>query len=61
MEKIYSKLSKKKQNSLVENFIAGTTARVAAELIGVNSKTDQLLFHKLREKNSRAIRYWFKI
>ena len=50
MKKIYSKLSKKKQKSLVEHFIAGTTARVAAELIGVNRKTAQLFFHKLREK-----------
>ena len=34
-----SRLSKVKQERLMEHFVAGTTARCAAELIGVNRKT----------------------
>jgi len=33
----------------MEHFVAGTTARTAAELIGVNKNTAQLFFHRLRE------------
>jgi len=35
-----SKLSRVKQNKLIEQFVAGTTARTAADLVGVNRKTD---------------------
>ena len=34
-----SRLSKAKQDRLMEHFIAGTTARCSANLIGVNFKT----------------------
>ncbi len=34
-----SRISKLKQNRLIEHFVAGTTARCAAELIDVNRKT----------------------
>ncbi len=44
-----SRLSKAKQNSLIEYFVAGTTARVAADLVGVNRKTAAYYFHRLRE------------
>ncbi len=44
-----SRLSKTKQDRLVEHFVAGTTARCAAALIGVNSKTAVYYFHRLRE------------
>ena len=44
-----SRLSKHKQNRLVEHFVAGTTARCAASLVGVNFKTSAYYFHRLRE------------
>jgi len=44
-----SRLSKYKQGRLVEHFVAGTTARTAAELCGVNRKTAVLYFLRLRE------------
>lgn len=43
-----TKLSKKHRRSLIEHFVAGTTARTAADLIGVNKNTAQLFFLKLR-------------
>ena len=44
-----SRLSKSKQDRLVEHFVAGATARCAAALVGVNSKTAVYYFHRLRE------------
>ena len=44
-----SRLSKHKQNRLAEHFVAGTTARCAASLVGVNFKTSAYYFHRLRE------------
>ena len=44
-----SKLSHAKQYRLAEHFVAGTTARCAAALIGVNSKTAVYYFQRLRE------------
>ena len=44
-----SRLSRVKQNKLIEHFVAGTTARCAADLIGVNRKTAAYYFHRLRE------------
>ncbi len=43
-----SKLSRVKQNKLKEHFVAGTTARCAADLVGVNRKTGGYYFHRLR-------------
>ena len=43
------RLSKYKRGSLVEHFVAGTTARTAASLCGVNRKTAALYFLRLRE------------
>ncbi len=43
-----SRLSRVKQNKLIEHFVAGTTVRCAAELIGVNRKTAAYYFHRLR-------------
>ena len=37
------------QRALVEHFVAGTPARTAAELLGVNRHTATLFYHKLRE------------
>lgn len=33
---------------MVEHFVAGTTARCAADLVGVNHKTAKFFFHRLR-------------
>ncbi len=49
-----SRLSKEKQQRLMEHFEAGTTARCAANLIGVNFKTAAYYFHRLREIIYRA-------
>jgi len=44
-----SRLKNQIQDKLIEHFVAGTTARCAAELIGVNRKTASYYFHRLRE------------
>ena len=49
-----SRLSKEKQQRLMEHFVTGTTARCAANLIGVNFKTAAYYFHRLREIIYRA-------
>ena len=42
------RLTEKQQDRLAELFIAGSTARTAADLCGVNAKTAVLFFHRLR-------------
>ena len=44
-----SRLSQSKQDRLIEHFVAGTTARCAANLVGVNFKTSAYFYHRLRE------------
>jgi len=44
-----SRLSWSKQLRLMEHFVAGTTARTAAELAGVNPKTAAFYFHSLHQ------------
>ena len=44
-----SRLSQQKQVRLIEHFVAGTTARCAADLIGVNRNTAAYYFKRLRE------------
>lgn len=44
-----SRLSWHKQERLIEHFVAGTTARCAARLIGVNAKTAAFYYHRLRQ------------
>ena len=44
-----SRLSKYKQDKLLELFVAETTARVAASLVGVNKTTASYYFHRLRQ------------
>ena len=44
-----SRLNNAKQSRLVEYFVAGTTARCAAALVGVNQKTAVYYFQSLRE------------
>jgi len=43
-----SRLSKVVQRRLIEHFVAGTTARCAASLVGVNVKTACYYYHRLR-------------
>lgn len=51
-----SKLPRLTQRRLIEHFVAGTTARTAAELVGVNRNTAILYYHKLRETIAEHIR-----
>ena len=44
-----SRLSWYKQNKLIEHFVSGTTARCAAELVGVNRNTAAYYYMRLRE------------
>jgi len=44
-----SRLSWLQQRRLIEHFVAGTTARTAASLMGVNKSTVAYYFHRLRE------------
>ncbi|QHB16566.1 IS1595-like element ISMha3 family transposase [Mannheimia pernigra] len=43
-----SRLSQYKQHKLIELFVAGVTARTAAELVNVNKATAAYYFHRLR-------------
>ncbi len=43
-----SRLSRYKQNKLIELFVAGVTARTAAELVGVSKSPAAYYFHRLR-------------
>ena len=44
-----SRLNSAKQTKLIEHFVAGTTARCAADLIGVNRNTAAYYFQRLRK------------
>jgi len=44
-----SRLSKQKQERLIEHFVAGTTARTASSLVDVNKSTATFYFHRLRQ------------
>ena len=44
-----SRLSKEKQERLMEHFVSGSTARCASELVNVNKNTASYFFHRLRE------------
>ena len=44
-----SRLSISQTSKLLEHFVAGTPARTAAELVGVNRNTATLFYHRLRE------------
>src|SRR5438046_10272860 len=49
------RLSYKKQAKLMEHFVAGSTARTAAELVQVNKTTAAYYYHRLRELIYRAV------
>ena len=44
-----SRLSRHKQERLMEHFVSGSTARTASELVNVNKTTAAYYFHRLRE------------
>lgn len=44
-----SRISRAKQGKLIEHFVAGTTARCAAPLVGVHRNTAAYYFQRLRE------------
>ena len=44
-----SRLAWSVQRRLIEHFVSGSTARMAAALVGVNKSTAALCFHRLRE------------
>jgi transposase-like protein len=44
-----SRLSGKQQRRLIDLFVAGATARAAAELAGVNRNTARTCYHRLRQ------------
>ena len=44
-----SRISPGKQARLIEHFIAGTTARTAASLVGVHRNSAAWYFHRLRQ------------
>ena len=44
-----SRLSKKVRDRLLEHFVAGTTARAAAELVGVHRNTAAGFYTRLRQ------------
>ena len=50
-----SRLSKSKQQRLIELFISGSTARTAAALVGVHRNTAAFYFHRLRQLISHAV------
>lgn len=44
-----SRLSGKQQGRLIDLFVAGATARAAAEIVGVNRNTARAFYHRLRQ------------
>ena len=42
-------------NRLLEHFVAGTTARIAAELVGVYRYTLLVFYHPLRERIAQEL------
>lgn len=49
MKRRRSKLTDEQSMRLMEHFVAGTPARTAAELVGVNRNTARLFYHRVRE------------
>ena len=50
-----SRLSKSKQDRLIEHFVAGTTARTVSVLVGVNKNTASYYFLRLRQLIYKSI------
>src|ERR1700722_14630356 len=49
MDLKHCRLTEKQQDRLAEFFVAGVTARTAADLLGVNRKTAAYFYHRLRQ------------
>ena len=49
MDLRYTRLTLNQRNRLLEHFVAGVTARMAAQVIGINRNTARLFFHRLRK------------
>jgi len=50
-----SRISRYKQERLLELFIAGSTARTASELVGIHRNSAAYYFHRLRELIMEAV------
>ena len=50
-----SRLSKAKQDRLIEHFVAGTTSRTASVLVGVNKNTAAYYFQRLRKLIHKSV------
>ena len=55
MKRQRSKLTDEQSRRLTEHFVAGTPARTAAELVGVNRNTARLFYHRVRELIARRL------
>jgi transposase len=51
----HCRLSEKQQLKLAEFFVAGSTARTAADLCGINPKTAMLFYHRLRQLIAQSL------
>jgi len=51
----FSKLSHYQSNRLLEHFVAGVSARTAADLVGINRRTGIHFYHRLRTIIARQI------
>ncbi|QGP56934.1 Transposase (plasmid) [Piscirickettsia salmonis] len=56
----HCKLPKNKQVELMKYFIAGSTARTAADLAGIHRNTAIRFFYKLREKRHCCEKFRFR-
>lgn len=50
-----SRLTERVQEDLIRQFVAGASARTAADLAGVNHHKVTLYFHKLRELVAQSL------
>ena len=55
MRRRRSRLTDRQSERLLEHFVAGTPARPAAELAGVNRNTARLFYHRLRERIAQRL------
>lgn len=53
-----SRLSSYKQSRLIEHFVAGTTARAAAQIVGVQANTAITFYMSSKEKSKRTRAIW---
>ena len=51
-----SRLSGKQRGKMIEMFVAGATARAAAEITGVNRNTVRIFYERLRQLIASGVR-----